>query len=413
MKQGEPRWWLLPPASGGDLRRLLAMRTLRAFGDGFVVLLLPVYLLALGFSPLQVGAIATATLLGSGAMVFSLGLLAHRFAQRRLVLGAALLMVASGFAFALLGDFWPLLLVALVGTLNLTNGDTSVFSPLEQSMVAQTVDARDRTAVFARYSLLGALAGAVGALFAAAPDWAAGAWAIDRLLALKAMFALYGVLGLVVLAVYRTLTPAVEPPGHAPSAPLVESQPIVLRMAAVFTLDSFGSGFAVQSLVALWLFERFDASVALVAQVFFWAGVLSAGSFLVAPWIARRIGLVNTMVFTHLPANVFLVITPFMPTVELAIATLLLRYATSSMDVPARNSYVMAVVPPHERAAAASFTAVPRSLAAGVSPVFAGWLLGVSSFGWPLVIGGALKIGYDLLLLRLFRTVRPPEEEKR
>jgi MFS family permease len=141
--------------------------------------------------------------------------------------------------------------------------------------------------------------------------------------------------------------------------------------------------------------------------------VLSAASFLVAPWLARRIGLVNTMVFTHLPANVFLIAAAFMPTVEWAVALLLLRYAISSMDVPARNSYVMAVVPPHERAAAASFTAVPRSLAAGISPVFAGWMLGVSSFGWPLVIGGVLKIGYDLLLLRLFRTVRPPEEEQR
>jgi MFS family permease len=413
MKTGEARWWLLPPGAGRDLHRLLAMRALRAFADGFVVLLLPVYLLALGFSPLQVGAIATATLLGSGAMVFALGLLAHRFAQRRLVLGACLLMTLSGLAFAALGDFGPLLLVAAVGTLNLTNGDTSVFSPLEQSMVAQAVDARDRTAVFARYALLGALAGSVGALFAVAPEWAAARWSIDPLPALKAMFVLYGLIGLVVFAVYRTLSPAVEPPGHAPSAPLVQSRPIVVRMAAVFTVDSFGSGFAVQSLVALWLFERFDASVALVGQVFFWAGVLSAASFLVAPWLARRIGLVNTMVFTHLPANGFLIAAAFMPTVEWAVAMLLLRYATSSMDVPARNSYVMAVVPPHERAAAASFTSVPRSLAAGVSPVFAGWMLGVSSFGWPLVIGGALKIGYDLLLLRLFRAVRPPEEETR
>lgn len=413
MKVDEPRWWLLPPASGGDLRRLLAMRSLRAFADGFVVLLLPVYLLALGFSPLQVGAIATATLLGSGAMVFALGLFAHRFAQRRLVLCAAGLMAASGLAFASIGDFWPLLLIAAVGTLNLTNGDTSVFLPLEQAMVAQAVDARDRTAVFARYALLGALAGAVGALFAAVPEWVAARWSIDPILALKAMFLLYGAVGIVVFVVYRTLTPAVEPPGHAPNAPLVESRPIVLKMAAVFTLDSFGTGFAVQSLVALWLFERFDASVALVGQVFFWGGVLSAASFLVAPWLARRIGLVNTMVFTHLPANVFLIAAAFMPTVEWAVALLLLRYAISSMDVPARNSYVMAVVPPHERAAAASFTAVPRSLAAGISPVFAGWMLGVSSFGWPLVIGGALKIGYDLLLLRLFRTVRPPEEEQR
>ena len=169
MKTDEPRWWLVPPASGNDLRKLLAMRSLRAFGDGYVSLLLPVYLLALGFTPLQVGAIATATLLGSGAMVFGLGLLAHRLPQRRLALAAAVLMMLSGVAFGLSGQFWPLLLIAIVGTLNPTTGDVTVFSPLEQSMVSQAGSAKDRTAVFARYSLLGALAGASGALFAAAP----------------------------------------------------------------------------------------------------------------------------------------------------------------------------------------------------------------------------------------------------
>jgi MFS family permease len=410
MKTDEPRWWLVPPASGSDLRKLLGMRSLRAFGDGYVSLLLPVYLLALGFSPLQVGAIATATLLGSGAMVFGLGLLAHRFAQRRLALAAAGLMMLSGIAFAVNGDFWPLLVIAVVGTLNPTTGDVTVFSPLEQSMVSQAVAARDRTAVFARYSLLGALAGASGALFAAMPEWAVSRFGFDLLPALKAMFVLYGVFGLVTFLVYRTLSPAVEPPGTAPNAPLEVSRPIVYRLAAVFSIDAFGGGFAVQSLVALWLFQRFDLSIAAAGQIFFWAGLLAAGSVLLSSWVARRIGLINTMVYTHLPANVFLVITPFMPTLELAMLTLLLRFSLSSMDIPARTSFVMAVVPPHERAAAASFTAVPRSLAAGISPVFAGWLLGVSSFGWPLVIGGVMKIGYDLLLLKMFRAVKPPEE---
>jgi len=224
------------------------------------------------------------------------------------------------------------------------------------------------------------------------------------------MFVLYGLFGLVTWRVYRTLSEQVEPPGHQPSVPLSQSRPVVLRMATVFSLDAFGGGFVVQSLLALWLFQRFELSIAAAGQIFFWAGLLAAGSFLVSPWIARRIGLVNTMVYTHLPANVFLLLTPFMPTLELALTTLLLRFALSSMDIPARTSFVMAVVPPAERAAAASFTAVPRSLAAGAGPVFAGWLLGLSAFGWPLVIGGALKIGYDLLLLKMFSAVRPPEE---
>ncbi|MBC7780686.1 MAG: MFS transporter [Proteobacteria bacterium] len=406
----EARWWFVPPDTGTDLPKLLAMRTVRAFGDGYVSLLLPVYLLALGFSPVAVGAIATATLLGSGAMVFGLGLFAHRFSQRQLVLGAAVLMTVSGFAFSLTGAFWPLFVIALVGTLNPTTGDVTVFSPLEQAMVTQTVAARDRTAVFARYSLLGSLAGAAGSLFAAVPEWIDAQTQVGLITALQAMFAIYGVFGVLTFFVYRTLTGSVEPPGHAPNAPLVESRPIVMRLAAVFSLDAFGGGFAVQSLVALWLFQRFDLSIATAGQIFFWAGLFAAGSYLLSSWVARRIGLINTMVFTHLPANVFLILAPLMPTLELAVTMLLLRYAMSSMDIPARTSFVMAVVPAHERAAAASFTAVPRSLAAGISPFAAGWLLSVSSFGWPLVIAGTIKIGYDLLLLRMFRSVKPPEE---
>ncbi len=408
-EDGRP-WRLLPPEAGADLRKLLLMRALRGFGDGYVSLLLPVYLMALEFTPFQVGVIAAATLVGSGAMVLGLGLIAHRFAQRRLLRVVAALMALSGFAFPLPDAFVPLLLIALIGTLNPTSGDASLFGPLEQSMVTQTVSDRNRTAVFARYSLLGSLAGAFGALAAGVPQWLSVHAGVEPVIALKLMFVLYGVFGLVTLSVYWTLTPRVEPPGHAPAAPLVESRSIVWKLAAVFSVDQFGGGFAVQSLVALWLYQRFDLSPALAGQIFFVAGLLAAGSYLVSSRVARRIGLVNTMVFTHLPANVFLVITPFMPTLELAILTLLLRYSMSSMDVPARTSYVMAVVPPHERAAAASFTAVPRTFASGVSPAIAGWMLGLSSFGWPLVVGGVLKIGYDLLLLRMFSAVKPPEE---
>jgi len=404
-------WWLLPPACGPDLPKLVLMRALRSLGDGFVSLLLPVYLIALGFSPLEVGAIAAATLAGSGLMVLALGLYAHRFAQRSLVRGAAVIMACCGFAFAASTDFWPLLLIALVGTLNPAAGDVSVFVPLEQAMITQSVSARNRTAVFARYSLLASVAAAIGALAAGIPDWLQAQWGVAALLALKAMFVVYGVFGVITLLVYRTLSAQVEPPGHAPNAPLQQSRPIVLRMTAVFALDQLGGGFAVQSMVALWLYLRFDLSAGDVGQIFFVASLLAGGSYLVSSWVARRIGLINTMVFTHLPANVFLVATPFMPTLELAVVMLLLRYSLSSMDVPARTSFVMAVVPPHERAAAASITAVPRSLAGAIGPVVAGWMLSVSVFGWPLVVGGVLKIGYDLLLLKMFSAVKPPEEE--
>lgn len=403
---------MLPPEGRTDLRRLFALRALRALGDGYVALLLPVYLTTLGFTPLQVGAITAATLLGSGAMVLALGLRSHRHSPRRLVGVAAGLMAACGFAFAITEDFWPLLLVAAVSTLNPAAGDVSVFVPLEQSMIAQRVRARHRTAVFARYSLIGGIAGSVGALAAGLPQAMQSLLGLEVLTALKSMFVLHGVFGLVALAGYRGLSARVEPAGHAPSAPLRESRPLVLRMTAVFALDQFGSGFAVQSMVALWLYARFDLSASTVGQVFFVAGLLASASYLVSSWVARRIGLVNTMVWTHLPANLFLIAAAFMPDAASAIGMLLLRYSLSSMDVPVRSSWVMAVVPPHERAAAASVTAVPRSLATGVSPFIAGWMLGLSSFGWPLVVGGVLKIGYDLLMLRMFSAVRPPEEQR-
>jgi predicted MFS family arabinose efflux permease len=226
------------------------------------------------------------------------------------------------------------------------------------------------------------------------------------------MFVVYALLGLVAFGLYRRLSASLEEDQHA-RAPLRESRRIVYTLAALFSLDALGGGFIVQSLLALWLFERFNLSIATAGTIFFWTGLLSAGSYLVAARLAQRIGLVNTMVFTHLPSNVLLFLVPFMPNLPLALALLLARSALSQMDVPTRSSYVVAVVPPAERAAAASVTSVPRSLATAASPLLAGYLLGISTFGWPLVIGGVLKAVYDLLLLAMFARVRPPEEVER
>jgi predicted MFS family arabinose efflux permease len=233
------------------------------------------------------------------------------------------------------------------------------------------------------------------------------AFSLDAVL--QGMFVLYGVLGLIAMALYNRLSPALGKPQQT-RAPLRESRNIVYTLAALFALDSLGGGFVVQSLLALWLFQRFDLSVATAGTIFFWTGVLSAGSYLVAVPLARRFGLVNTMVFTHLPSNLLLLLVPFMPNLPLAILLLLARSALSQMDVPTRNSYVMAVVPPAERPAAASVTSVPRSLAQGLSPLLSGYLLGLSTFGWPLVIAGALKGTYDVLMLAMFARLRPPEE---
>jgi MFS family permease len=388
----------------GALRTLLAARGLRAFADGFVSLLLPLYLLEIGLSAFQVGVIATATLLGSGLLTIFVGRHAARHDDRRLLLAAAALMAATGVGFAAFTQFWPLFVVAIVGTLNPSSGDASVFLPLEHALLARLAPGRLRTRWFARYSLVGSLAAAVGAYFAGAPDLLAHALPISLRVALQSMFVLYGAFGVAAALAYRRLPPA--PPAIAPSTappPLRDARRIVYVLAALFSLDAFAGGFIVQSLLALWLFQRFELSTITAATIFFWTGSLSAFSYLVAARIAARIGLVYTMVFTHLPSSVLLILVPFAPDLATAIALLLARSALSQMDVPTRSSFVMAVVPAHERAAAASLTSVPRSLAAATSPLFAGYLLGVTAFGWPLIVAGALKIVYDLLFLALFR----------
>jgi MFS family permease len=389
---------------------LLTARGLRAFADGFISLLLPVYLTQLGFDALQIGILTTATLIGSAAVTLTVGLIAHRREPRGLLTLAALAMIATGVGFTLFGDFWPLAVVGFIGTLNPTSGDVSLFLPLEQSLLSQSVSDARRTAWFARYSLVGSLVGAAGALSAVVPEWLSGAFGVAPLRALQAMFLVYAAIGGIALWLYRVLPPASSDGSVPPKAPLGPSRNIVLSLAALFSLDSFGSGFFVQSLLALWLFDRFGLSLALASSFFFWSGVLSALSYLVAVRIAGRIGLVNTMVFTHLPSNLCLVAVPFIPSLWGVLGLLLLRSALSQMDVPTRSSYVMAIVTPPERAAAASLTAVPRSLASAIGPAIAGWLMSVSAFAWPLLIGGGLKIVYDLLLLAMFKRVRPPEE---
>ncbi len=392
-----------------NVDRLLAARGLRAFGDGFVSLLLPLYLLELGFGSVTVGLVASATLLGSGVMTLGVGVVAHRFTARTLLLAAAALMALTGAGFATITQLWPLVVIAFVGTLNPSNGDVSVFAPLEHAVLAQVVDDRHRTAVFARYALVGSLLAALGSLAAGVPALFARSLGWPLAAALQAMFVAYGLLGVSAAFVYRGL-----PRGHATgpraAGALKHSRRAVLTLAALFSLDAFGGGLVVQSLVALWLFQRFDLSPAAAGSIFFATGVLSAVSFLVAARVARRIGLVNTMVFTHLPANLCLVAIPFLPDLTWVVALLLVRGFLSQMDVPTRSSYVMAIVPPEERAAAASVTLVPRSFASAVSPLLAGYLLGLSTFGWPLVAAGAIKIVYDGLLLMTFRHVRPPEE---
>jgi MFS family permease len=400
----------LPATAHPDASRILSARALRAFGDGFVSILLPVYLLRLGFSPLEVGLLTTTTLLGSAAATMAVGLVAHRFRLHVLLVLSCVLMIFTGLGFAWFESFWPLLIVAFVGTLNPSSGDVSMFLPLEHAALAHSVADQDRTSLFVRYSLAGALAGALGTLGAGAPDLLVASFGLAPMRTIQAMFIAYGLLGFLSLFAYWNVGQTQTADEIKAPAPLGPSRGIVYRLAALFSVDAFGGGFIVQSMLALWLIQRFDLSLGETAAVFFWSNVFSAISYFVAAPLARRFGLINTMVYTHLPSSLFLVIVPFVSQLWLVLALLFARSLLSQMDVPTRNSYVMAVVTPAERPAAASVTAVPRSLAAALSPSLAGVLLSLTSFGWPLLFAGALKIGYDLALLYMFRHVLPPEE---
>lgn len=379
-----------------DVRRVIAARGVRGFADGFVSVLLARYLLDLDFSPFQIGALITGTLVGSAVLTLAVGLSSHRLHRRTLLLAACGLMAATGVGFMTFTTFWPLLAVAIVGTLNPSAGDVSVFLPTEQALLADHVDAVGRPRIYAFHNLAGSFAAAFGALASALPPPRAG-------------FAVYVVAGLVVLAIYAGLR---DEQAIAPSAarrPIRRARRTVLELAGLFSLDSAASGFVVQSLLVLWLHLRFELSPGVTGTVFFAASLLGAGSQLLAGRLAARFGLVRTMVFTHLPANALLALAAFAPRGDVAIALLLVRALFAQMDVPARQAFVMAVVPPEERAAAASITNVPRSLASAATPFVAGLLLANTDFGWPLLIAGLGKMAYDLLLLLLFGSV-PAEE---
>ena len=383
-----------------SVRRVLLARGLRAFADGYASILLPVYMLQIGLQPLQIGTIASAMLLGPAAILLLLSLNGHRFRVRSLLLLASTMMIVTGLGFAGATDYLPFLLVGLFGTLHPSGGDANLFRPLDQSALANVVTEDRRVDVYARYSIAGALCGSLGALASGAVDWFLPI--LPANVTTQAMFVLYAALGVANIMLYRSM-PKVTQEGVARSAPLKESRGRVLRLAALFSVDAFGSGFVVNSIIVLWLVHRFDVSVATVSLMYFIAGLGSAIAQLTVAPLARRLGLISAIVATHAPGNACLILAAFAPNMMVAGSLLVLRAVIGQLDVAARASYVMSVVTSAERIAAAFVTALPFSLAAVASPALAGLSLSWSDFGWPLVIGGSVKILYDVLLLLKFR----------
>ena len=386
----------------------MVTRGIRAFVDGIAFVVLPAHLTHLGFSATQVGAVVAASLLGSALLTLAAGFLSRQVTPRTLLLATSWIMLTTGIALGSVTTFVPLLLISIVTTLNPSAGDVSPFLPIEQALLSNSVSAEQRTSLFAGYNLVGSLVGALGALCAGLPVLIARSLNVSDQTGRQSAFVFYGLAGLLALVLYSRL-PRVALDTHTSirRALSPHSRKTVLTLSALFSLDSFGGGFATQAIFALWMLSRFNVSIESLGALFFGAGIISAFSSLLAVRISQRIGLVRTMVFTHIPASVLLVLVALSPHVSIAIALFLVRAFLSQMDVPVRTSYVMAVVKPEERAAASSITNVPRSLASALPPLAAGWMLDQTTFAWPLLICAACKITYDLLLLKMFTDVAP------
>jgi MFS family permease len=379
-------------------RPVIAARAIRAFADGFAAVLLARYLKDLGFNNTQIGVLVTATLLGSAALTLWAGLRLNRWGAQPVLLASCGLMALTGIGFATVTRYVPLVIVGFCGTLNPSAGDVSLFLPTEQAVIADLTETHERPHRFAVYNVGATLAGALGALVSPLPHRLATDHGWNVVTVERLSFLVYLFAAIASALLYRGLR--THAALAAPRRGLHKSRSIVVRLSALFTIDSAGGGFAVTSLLVLYLDVRFGLSPGATGAIFAAAGVLTAFSQFLSGRLAARIGLVRTMVFTHLPANLFLILAGIVPNAALAVTFLLLRATLSQMDVPARQALVMRVVEPDERAAAASVTNVPRSLGSALTPALAGLMLEHSTFGWPLIAGGVLKATYDILLLR-------------
>jgi MFS family permease len=406
------------PFRSPDVRLLFATRVVRLFAYGFLSVILVLYLAEAGLSPPEIGLLLTMTLLGDTAVSLWITTRADRVGRRRMLLAGAALIAFGGLVFAASRTFVPHLLAATVGVLSPSGNEVGPFLAIEQAALAQAVAAGQRTRVFAWYHLAGALATAAGSLVCGAAVEALQARGVGVLTSYRAVLLAYAAAGLLLAVLFARLSPAAEVGAPIPAGGvflgLRRSRGIVLGLSALFALDAFAGGFVLQSIMAYWFHARFDADPATLGGIFFGANLLAGVSALAAAWLARRVGLLRTMVYTHLPSNLLLMLVPLVPTLPSAVAMLLLRFAISQMDVPARQSYTAAVVNAEERSAAAGVTGVARTAGAALAPVLAGLLLASPALaGMPFVVAGVLKVAYDGLLYARFRDVTPPEEAVR
>lgn len=392
-----------------DGKLLLLSRATRAFAYGFLSVVLGIYLKLSGFDEVRIGLVMTATLISGAIFTLGASLYADRFGRRKVLILFAILMALAGIVFALTKDYLFLLLAALIGTINVTGTEVGPFLSIEQAMIPQTCAERRRTSAFALYSFVGTFATAAGALISGVPELLQGL-GMGLEASFRPLFLAYALLGVATVGLFLMLSPATEMKGGGRGQPLGPgARRIVTRLSLLFGLDSFAGGFVIQSIVAYWFFTRFGVPLRDLALLFFWANILTALSFFAAARLAGRVGLVNTMVFTHLPSNVLLMLVPLAPSFPLAMALYLGRMAISQMDVPTRQSYIVAIVAPEERTAAAGMTNIARNVAQAVGPSVAGYALTLS-LAAPFLVGGGLKVIYDLALYFSFRAIKPPEE---
>ena len=388
----------------------------RLFGYGFLSVILVLYLAALGFDGFHIGLLLTLTLIGDAAISLWLTTHADSVGRRRVLRIGAVLMTAAGIVFAISSDFWVLLIAATIGVISVSGGEVGPFMAVEQASLTHILPDRERTRIFAWYSLAGQFATALGSLAAGLLVSGLRALGASTLVSDRAVIIGYALVGPVLVIGFGLLSSSIElavadrstSAGHLG---LHRSRGTVLRLSGLFSLDSFGSAMVTQSLVAYWFTLRYGAQPALLGVLFLIANILAGLSSLVAARLAARIGLIRTMVFTHIPSNILLIALPLMPNLPLATIVMFARFSLSQMDIPARQSYVVAVVDPNERSAAAGVTGIARNLSSAPGPLLATPLLGIETLSsLPFIIAGGLKLSYDVLLYILFRAARPPEE---